>query len=365
MKKNQNEINANKFIKSFLVAFLAITLLVAGLVIFFDPFYHYHKPLSFLKSVLSEKEYQVPGSLDNYEYDAVILGSSVAENYNNRWFDENFNCTSIKAIRSYGATYDLIYYLNRAFESHNLKYVFMNLDPTSVTRECEETFESTGAPMYLYDSNPLNDIEYILNKDVLFKQIPYQIASSFMRDYDEGESYNWYSSKTFSKDAVFSHYYRSAEASPLKDKEYYMDNARSNTELIKDIALSHPETTFYIFVPPYSIVWWDSTIDCGETDSYLTAEFYALTELLQIDNIRLFNFQQDLDIVYNLDLYMDSLHFSHNINHLLCDYLKEGKYEIKDASDLETSFEIVSQYAHESRKYLDENYKEDIQYVSP
>lgn len=362
MKK---EISSKKFIKTFFVTFLILAVLVVGLVVFFDPFYHYHKPLPFLKSVLSEKEYQVPGSLDHFDYDAVILGSSVAENYNNRWFDDNFDCRSIKAIRSYGATYDLIYYLNRAFDTHELKYVFMNLDPTSVTRECEDTFEFTGAPLYLYDKNPVNDIEYLLNKDVLFKQIPYTIASSYMRDYDEGESYNWYSSKTFSKDAVFSHYYRSTTPEPVKDEDYYMDLAKQNVALIKETAEKHPETQFYIFIPPYSIVWWDSIYNVGETGCYLKAEKYAVSELLKEKNIRVFNFQQDLDIVYNLDLFMDSLHFSQNINHVLCDYLKEGKYEIKDESDMNSSFEIVSEYAFNAAEYLNENYGDDIQYSNP
>lgn len=32
--------------------------------------------------------------------------------------------------------------------------------------------------MYLYDDNHLNDIEYLLNKDVLFEKIPYMGSPS-------------------------------------------------------------------------------------------------------------------------------------------------------------------------------------------
>ncbi len=89
--------------------FIALMMAVAGLVILFDPMYHYHKPLPGLKAVLSDKEYQCIGSLKNFDYDAVIAGSSMAENYDNSWFDEDFVCRSVKAIRSYGITSDVCF----------------------------------------------------------------------------------------------------------------------------------------------------------------------------------------------------------------------------------------------------------------
>ena len=99
-----------KYIKWFFGGVAVLLLLCMALVVLFDPFFQYHKPLPGLKAVLSDKEYQCVGTLKTFEYDAVIAGSSVAENYNNRWFDEGFDCTSIKAIRSYGATADLCYF---------------------------------------------------------------------------------------------------------------------------------------------------------------------------------------------------------------------------------------------------------------
>ena len=52
-------------------------------------------------------------------------------------------------------------------------------------------------PLYLYDKNPFNDINYLLNKDVIFEDIPYMLAETFLDDYDEGASYNWAQYKTF------------------------------------------------------------------------------------------------------------------------------------------------------------------------
>jgi len=348
------------FIKRFILITVLLLVFFGGIVVLFDPFFHYHKPLSFLKAVLWEKEYQVPGTLDHFDYDAVIAGSSVAENNNNIWFDDNFDCTSIKAIRSYGATADLCYFINRAFEHQDLKYVFLNLDPSSLTTGTETTFEETGSPMYLYDKNPLTDVKYLFNKDVIFERIPYMIATSLMKNYDEGTSYNWAQWKSFDEDTVLYHYIQEPDIKDMLPEETYETTVNTNVDNIISIAKAHPETEFYIFVPPYSILWWDMCYRSGETDIYLYSEASALKQLMRVDNIRVFNFQNAEDIIYNLDNYTDSLHFSPAINKYICDCLLDGTYEIKDDSELESSLNSVRSYAYTASDYITKTYGDKI-----
>ena len=357
---NKKELTSNNFIKKFFIMSITLLFLFAVIVVIFDPFYHYHKPLPFLKAVLWEKEYQVPGTLDHFDYNAVIAGSSVAENNNNHWFDVNFDCVSIKAIRSYGACADLCYFINRAYKHQDLKYVFLNLDPSSLTTGTETTFEETGSPMYLYDSNPLTDVKYLFNKDVIFERIPYMIATSVMKDYDEGTSYNWAQWKAFDEDTVLYHYIQDPHIKDMIDEKTYEDTALTNINNILSIVESHPETEFYIFIPPYSILWWDMAYRNGETLSYLYVEKLALKKFLEYDNIHIYNFQNANDIIFDLNNYTDSLHFSPSINKFICDSLKDGTYEIKDDSMLESSFENVYDYAIDASSYISETYKDRI-----
>ena len=125
------ENSSANFIKKLFVMILALMVLVSGIVFIFDPFYHYHKPWLGLKAVLNDKEYQCIGTLTHFDYDALIVGSSVMENNDNSWFDSAYGVTSIKAIRSYGATADLCYLMDTAFKDHDIKYVFYNIDPSS------------------------------------------------------------------------------------------------------------------------------------------------------------------------------------------------------------------------------------------
>ena len=345
---------AQKFLKQFFTASVILLLACVLAVVVFDPFFQYHKPLKGLKAVLTDKEYQCVGSLKTFDYDSVIAGSSVSENYNNGWFDQGFGCKSIKAIRSYGATADLCYLLDIAFEHQDLKYVFYNLDPSALEADPETTYELTGCPMYLYDDNYVNDVRYWLNKGVLMEKIPYLIANSLMGDYDENNSYNWAQWKEFNSDMILGLYIRKPSVSEMKPRDYYEDLLRKNLDLLTDRITAHPETEFYIFVPPYSMLWWDNIYREGDTEAYLYNMEQAMKTLLEYENVKMFYFQNDREIITDLENYMDILHFSPEINRYICDSLIAGKRQVNSEN-----------YAEEIRSMRDPAYETVEKLVLP
>ena len=334
METDMTDNGSKAFIKKFLAGSGILLLLCVLAVVVFDPFFQYHKPLKGLKAVLTDKEYQCVGSLKTFDYDAVIAGSSVSENYNNGWFDQGFGCRSIKAIRSYGATADLCYLLDLAFAHQELKYVFYNLDPSALVADPQTTYELTGCPMYLYDDNYANDVRYWLNKGVLMEKIPYLIANSLMGDYDENDSYNWAQWKEFNSDMILGLYIRKPSVSEMKPETYYEDVLRENLKILTDRIDAHPQTRFYVFVPPYSMLWWDNIYREGDTDAYLYNMEQAMETLLSRENVKLFYFQNDREIITNLENYMDILHFSPERNRYICDSLIKGEHRVdKDNSE--------------------------------
>lgn len=340
-----------KFIRSFFIRSIVLLTAVIAVVVLFDPFYQYHKPLPGLKSVLTDKEYQCVGTLRTFDYDSLIVGSSVCENYNNHWFDEGFSCKTIKAIRSYGATADLCYLLDIAYENRDLKYVFYNIDPSSLSADTATTYESTGCPMYLYDTNYLNDISYVLNKTVLLEKIPYMLAFSLKSDYDEGNSYNWAQWKFFSAQLATGMYNRLSSVKPMYEERYYEKELEGNIALLIRQVENHPETTFKFFFPPYSMLWWDNIYRSGERDAYLYNEKQAIAALLAYDNVEIYYYQDEEDVITDLDNYMDMIHFSKDINQMICDKiiagegrLTEENYEEKLQDMYDLSERIVKEY---------------------
>ena len=56
--------------------------------------------------------------------------------------------------------------------------------------------------------------------------------------------------------------------------------------------------------------------------------------LLSRENVKLFYFQNDREIITNLENYMDILHFSPEINRYICDSLIKGEHRVdKDNSE--------------------------------
>ncbi|WP_092329620.1 hypothetical protein [Butyrivibrio sp. YAB3001] len=323
-----NKNNPTFFIKKLLCTILIFAVLIASVVFIFDPFYHYHKPWFGLKAVLNDKEYQCVGTLRNFDYDALLVGSSVMENNNNAWYDDAYGVKSIKAIRSYGATADLCYLMDIAYENHNIKRVFYNIDPSSLSASAETTYKSTGCPMYLYDKNPLNDVQYLFNKDVLFEKIPYEIANSFIGNYDEGSSYNWAQWKTFSTVQALSIYYRKKDVTPMMPETVYQSELDANIKLLASQVEAHPETEFIFFYPVYSMLWWDGIVRTGERDAYIYNEIQMTKALLSYPNVKIYCFQAEEEIATNLDNYMDSIHFSQEINRYMLDKIIAGENEL-------------------------------------
>ena len=98
-----------------------------------------------------------------------------------------------------------------------------------------------------------------------------------------------------------------------------------NIALLTSMVEAHPETTFKFFFSPYSMLWWDNAYRTGELDSVIYNEKQAVKELLAYDNVEIYYYQDAKEIITNLDLYMDMIHFSKDINYWVYDKLANGE----------------------------------------
>lgn len=112
---------------------LVLCLLSVGLINYcVDPFYHYHKPYFGFQPLVYNERYQNPGIVTHFDYDALIIGSSMTENFRTSEFDKTFNCKTVKVPYAGERTgsYNLIF--EKAFSTHKIRKVFMGLDMFSL-----------------------------------------------------------------------------------------------------------------------------------------------------------------------------------------------------------------------------------------
>lgn len=293
---------------------------------FFDPFYQYHEPF-IGEAVLNDRDNQMPGTIRNFSYDSVLVGSSVAENCDTDYLDERFDVTALKIIRAGGSTADLLYYLNMARENHTLKKVFWCLDISALEADTSPTLKKGGdAPWHLHTETVLDDVPYLCNKEILLKTVPKNLVSAGKKINTGGNAYSWARGKTFSAQGAMAFYQKPAEADVLESLDFQEDKDRidANIGMLIEEAREHPETEFVFFFPPYSMAWWD----CARVNGFSEKNFYilerAMGALLQCPNVKVYFFM-DLEEILDLDNYMDLIHYDPKLNQKMLELMASDR----------------------------------------
>lgn len=319
----------------FLALFLLLLAVLGSVTVVIDPFFHYHAPLESLQYPITEERYQNDGIVTNFSYDAVITGTSMTENFMASEFDRLFSCDSVKVPLSgsfFKETRDL---LDRAFRANpDIKYVVRSVDGMPYYLLTEKDTRRTDAvfPDYLYNDCPLDDVSYVFNKEVLFlrcsKVLVHTLLGYQTTDFDA--CYRWMGSSPYGRDAVMSAYSRPARAAAetgLSDADRALMEANLRQNFLT-LAEEHPQTDFYLFFPPYSILWFDEQRQLGKLEQALEVYEYAAELLLSCDNIHLFTFFDDFDLVCDLDRYTNYVHYNADVNSEILLRMREGRNQL-------------------------------------
>lgn len=324
-------------------ATLAILVILAGVTMWVDPFLHYHIEQAWLEYPLRDERYQNDGIARYYEYDSIITGTSMCQNFKCSEFDGLWGAKSIKIANSGASFHESCENINRAF-SHNadIRNVLCSLDGNRLNYPASED-EYEGYPAYLYDRNPFNDVNYLLNKEVVPKTIAVlNYTRSGQKTTTPDEYGNWSQYKSFGKESVLASFVPLEEA----EEEWYLteeDIRRISENVCENFvktAEQHPDATFYLFFPPYSICYWEALVRTKQLDAQLAAQKMSAELLLEADNVRVFDFSYRIDIIEDLDNYTDTLHYGEWINSEILRMMSEGEGELTDAG-LEEYYDSV------------------------
>lgn len=296
-----------------------------------DPFFHYHKPLPGLFYVLNNERYQNDGILKHFDYNAIITGTSMTENFKTSEFDKLFNVNSIKVPFSGAMFKEINDNLKTAYKTnHKLKYVVRCLDNYKILVDKDAMSNDLGKyPEYLYNDTYIDDFNYILNYDVVKKSTK---ILKLLFDGREGgitpfDKYaNWNDNWKFGAKYVLNNHTEYKKPNKInvlteKDKEIIKANIKQN---VIDLAYEHPETTFYYFFPPYSVAYWGNLYEKGLLLKNIEIEEYVIELILECPNIKLFSFNTMTDITMNLDNYKDSNHYGEWINSQMLIFMKNN-----------------------------------------
>ena len=322
---------AKKWCSVCIGCFLLILFVVGSITVIVDPYFHYHAPLEQLEYPLNHARYQNDGIAKHFDYDAIITGTSMTENFKASECDELFGVHAVKISLSGGFFKEVNDQVSRAIQANpNIKMVLRSLDSYMLIEEKDREQDTFQNPEYLYDNNILNDVKYIFNKDVLLKAVDpvFQYTADGQKTTDFDVYCRWNDAYVFSKESVFNSYTRpdkneNSDPFTSEDEEILTENILQN--IIAE-ARKNPEIQFYYFIPPYSVVWWDKLHQTGEMERQIAALERASKMLVEEQNIKLFSFTELFEITENLDNYKDTIHYSEDINSLMLKYMQKKEF---------------------------------------
>lgn len=327
-----------KWVLSTVSFILILFLLTATVIVWVDPFFHYHAPLESFPYLVDNQLSQNPGMAKHMEYDSVILGSSMTVNFNTNWFRELMDLNTVKLSYSGAYPKDQANIMDIIFESgHDVQAVFLGIDVVTYTGGVEET--KYPIPEYLYDESYLNDVQYLFNKDVLLNYVLRPLADPDKTDLATVYQ-SWWTDEYYNIQWVMHNYVPPEPVGEETGREAYIESTDRNLRAnLCPYIEQNPDTTFYLFFPPYSILYWNDVMQENHLEATMEQYRYIADTVLAYDNVRVFYFPDQERIVTDLNNYADYTHYHRDINRFMTECFADGVCEVESREEVMQALE--------------------------
>ena len=302
---------AKRWVCGLLAGILALLGLSAAAVYWIDPCLYYRMPDQW-DAVFFNERYQAAGLARNVPADTVLVGSSMAANYRASDITEAFDSPAVRITIPDGFFQEFDQVMDVLFRSRPRERILFALDANILLRD--DSGVTDAMPKYLYDNNPFNDATYLLNKDTLYYSAYVLAANGWGQGQSLDEGFTWDQGIWWNHRAALEEYQRPEIEPKTLAPDALLPVAKENLAVVEQWITEHPETEFRIFLSPYSILYWDKNDRQGRTEAVFTALEYSCKELLSHENVRLYGYLFDREIVENLDHYCDYVHHSGDVS---------------------------------------------------
>jgi hypothetical protein len=330
-------------------AFVAIFGLLFPMAVVYcvDPLQFFRRA-AYLPVFSTNERYQLPGLARNYDYDTVIVGTSMTQNFYLSYADRELGAHTLKLAISGSSAHEQFLVLSLAVRTGKVRRVLWGLDQWEFRGPPDRVRDDLGVfPYYFYESNPQGCFWYLFNGSTFWDSLKILseptrfLGRTTARVPDDWNTFDKF--YQFKRTNAIRDFFNPINSKGLDDplvlKAYdlaVMERSfRQNTlTLIK----SHPEIEFNLFYPPYSIL---------NTKFYqlhypalferlIDFQNFTMKVLVRIGNVRLFDFSDVMPITHNLDLYKDMGHFNVGVNEYIVRSIATGVHLV-DQKDPEAS----------------------------
>jgi hypothetical protein len=339
----------------FFAASLAIMLAAAALNFIVDPLQIFRPARLFPAMYSQDSRLQNAGLIRSQSFDTVVMGTSLAIHFHQRDIDRLLGVKSLKLSMTGSSSREQVFVLDAAM-ARRPKRVIWEVDDW-IFHDAPEIDANTHLPTNLYRGNAKGIASYLfdgamaresmwiaarsippiepavaaLTNEALFKLPIADVddINTLPREEDLSALYNAkraMAAYRYITDPVRSKYL-------LDDTDYDMKVRVFERDAI-GLIRAHPDVTFDVYLPPYSILQW---VALRETSPETLQSVYAFSaylcrRLMEFPNVRLFDFRSEKDVTHDLNNYSDVIHHSPDIDLKILGWLAQGKHRVEAAA---------------------------------
>ncbi len=338
-----------------------ILMLMATFTFIIDPLYQYR--YSEDSDYYVNPRYSCAGLIKTYDYDSVMLGSSITQNFDPDLFSEKMNLKLLKVNIGGMSVPETVFYLDYIRQSGKAETVFASVDlQRFVLDEGEASF---NIPEHLANGYG-DDYRYLLSSDVYTRFLPVDIFIKVLKLFnieqpdfmkmstDIDEMGSWHHQNKCSEEIFL----ESFEKNGFGVSEIKLDGIDQKLKVNIDTLFNaldkyDGDTQINLFFPPYSSMYWVYAKENGHFDSFMKAKEYVVEKSQNYKNVNVYDFQ-NIEYTSDLNYYRDISHYSKDINDYMVDYFAQGSYIVKSKDDVILNAEQISARCDDfSLKYSD------------
>jgi hypothetical protein len=317
-----------------LLAAIAIALLALGAVNFYvDPFQQYRTP-SKPRYWHTLQRYIVPGFAKRGDYTNILVGSSMFESFRNSEADRFLGGKTANLALSAISAYEAGLMIDLAFRQSKVKRAVVDLNVNTYAGPTNKRWVADPLPWYLWDSNPFNDVRYLLSLDTFARSL------DMLRNRTTGPAYfsdpdlpwGWAVTEEFSAKRVV------RDLDPANLNARFQQQPRTTEEMIRNFEVNilphirrHPEARFDLVHPPYAVLVWADFQQRKQVE--LTLEFKRLLfeRVKGLPNVAIHDFQS-APVTEDLNQYKDLYHFGLPVCTWMLEQIRDDRFRVTEAT---------------------------------
>jgi len=332
--------SANNVYKKYLGVLLGTVTVTSVILIainwWIDPLQFYRRA-AYPPHLSGQKRFQNPGLAKHYDYNAVVIGTSLSENFRAKLIKEKLGFDSMNLAMQGASSHEQSLVLQVALETGKVKNVIWDVQYEYLRGDRKWVANYDGTfPSYFYDNNPLNEIHnYLLNVDTTKSSLKILLKKYGVPTYEEQnleDLYTWDKKKEFGKASVRKSWERAIALRPTLEKqvpEYALANLNANFDInFLAVIKKHPEVTFYLYFPPFTPSYYLNVVTVSPAifQNMLENKKYIFTQVRDLKNVQLYDFQTLPGMILNVENFCGAMHFNSNVNEYIIESMASQRH---------------------------------------